>query len=75
MEHQGLKLSDVEFELRRAYAVAHRHGVTYEDMEEVTGLPMSTFSMWLRGYRPITKLRQLQALIDNAHIVEAKGME
>ena len=74
MELSKVDLNEVEFEARRVYTLASRSGLTYAEMSEATGLPASTFSMWLRGYRPITKVRQLQALARHAHEVDALAM-
>ena len=75
MNLQTVDLQQVEFELRRIYFTARREGVTHEQMGEVTGLPASTFSMWLNGYRPLVKIRQLEVLIKNIPNVEALTLQ
>ena len=49
--------------VRHEYKRLHDQGVTHARMAEATGLPESTFSMLLTGYRKITKVRVLDALI------------
>ena len=39
-------------------------GFTHEQFEEYTGVPASTFSMLLTGYRPLARTKVLSKLID-----------
>ena len=66
-----MNLAELAEHVRRRYAAAHRAGLTYDEMAEAVGMPSSSFSLLVRGYRPINKLDTLQKLLDGVERVEA----
>lgn len=56
--------------LRRKYLRFREEGVTHAQMAEHTGLPESTFSMWLSGYRNIVKVEVVRKLGEGVDAIE-----
>jgi hypothetical protein len=69
LRHVDLKA--MEAEVRRFYLGLQQHGITGGDMQIASGRPAAFFDMWLRGYRPIVKVKDLQAVLDAAPVLEA----
>lgn len=55
---------------RRVADLLYQDGYTHLALSEISGLSTSTFSMWLSGYRPMTKLSALRAMLSLIHELE-----
>ena len=58
-----LDLIDLAVFLRQFYRGRHEEGYSYQDLASYTGVPATTFSMWLSGKRGIVKVATLQKLL------------
>lgn len=56
---------------RSYYQDAWDAGMRLEDMANATGMPVSFFSMWLRGYRPIARTVPLRRVLAGMPKVES----
>jgi len=75
MGAEGFDLDRIKLEIltnavRQSYVVLHEKGLTHARMADATGLPESTFSMWLSGYRDVVKVSVLDALIEGLRTLE-----
>lgn len=57
------ELRTAQDEVKKLYHWMNIQGVSHARMARATGLPESTFSMWLTGYRPLVKVAALQAVL------------
>lgn len=56
-------MASVQHSLRVQYLRHVQQGMSIQELAKITGVPMGAMSVWLRAYRPINKVKQLDKLL------------